>query len=298
MIKLLIFNGSLPPGCLQHSLLQKKKLDAATIETDLQKIKNTFFFNKHNRTEDKMSMMQSIIVVNSEVSTIRTLARNFKVSITAPTKQSETSTLQNFTGMLMLRKITNKNLLGEFRDKYRQASGLDVPVRFLESRAVYATFNRENRMCGGFVLGSTGQFRTIEVFASESSKPALYEFAEKTTCCEVNCFWLSVKNRRGFWSYWFWLLFAFKVYRQKEKIIIYGTIARSFANIYGYPKRSRLLHSEELVFDGKLRTSWIFTCARSYFLKGVMEIFVYKFRNSGKRPVSARRLYASLATNE
>lgn len=289
MYGLLLMNNGSQTECtlgVIGGMLRKKSLSASIIERELNRLKSTNFFNKHIRTTDEISLPQSIIIVNSEVTTIRTLARNFKVSIAVRKTQKvkSNSQLNNYSGMFFLRKITDQATLNEFKEKYKNASGLDVTLRFLESRDVYATFNRSNRMCGGFVLGSSGQLRTIEVFAGESSKPKLYEFLGKTTCCEVNCFWLSVKNRRGFWSYWFWFLFACKVYMQKEKVVIYGTIARSFANIYGYPKKSKLLHTDELVFDGKLRRSWIFTCSRSYFLRGVMEIFVYKFKNSGSGP--------------
>ena len=167
---------------------------------------------------------------------------------------------------------------------------------FLKQRTVYAAFNLKNRMCGGFVLGTVTPYRTIEVFAGESSKKKLYDFVEGTTYCELNCFWLSVKSRKGFWGYWFWLLFAFKVSMQKEKMLIYGTIAKSLADIYGYPKKSKLLHKDELLFDGKMRTSWIFIGARTDFFVGVLETFIYKFRNNGKKPVRYKQVQIPAAT--
>jgi len=138
--------------------------------------------------------------------------------------------------MIFLRKITQDHLLKEFRERYISVSGLNVPEDFLKTRDVYATFNLKGKMCGGFVLGNISPYRTIEVFAGEENKHRLYEYVEGTTYCELNCFWLSVKYRKGLWGYWFLLLFAIKVSVQKEEMLICGTIAKSLADIYGYPR--------------------------------------------------------------
>ena len=79
-------------------------------------------------------------------------------------------------------------------------------------------------------------------------------------------------------------------------MLIYGTIAKSLADIYGYPKKSKLLHKDELLFDGKMRTSWIFIGARTDFFVGVLETFIYKFRNNGKKPVRYKQVQIPAAT--
>jgi hypothetical protein len=197
--------------------------------------------------------------------------------------------------MLFLRKITQDHLLKEFRERYICASGLNVPEDFLKTRNVYAAFNLKNKMCGGFVLGHINPYRTVEVFASDGNKDKLYDYIEGTSYCELNCFWLSVMFRKGIWVYWFWLLFAIKVSMQRETMLIYGTIAKSLADIYGYPRKSKLLHTEELMFDGKMRTSWIFIGARTDFFVGVLETFIYKFNNNGKKPVKYKRVSIPVA---
>jgi len=272
------------------SILQKRKLTVEIIENELKRIKEAKFFNKHNRITDEITMRESILILNSEVAAIRAFAKEYRASLAQPKQQASNNWFGNFYRVLFLRKITDDHLLEEFRKRYVSASGLDVPLDFLKSRCVYAAFNLKNRMCGGFVLGNISPYRTIEVFAGEKSKPQLYEFIKDTSYCELNCFWLSVKSRKGFWGYWFWLLFAFKVSMQKEKMLIYGTIAKSLADIYGYPRKSKLLHSEEMMFEGKMRNSWIFIGARTDFFVGVLETFIYKFKNNGKRPVRYKRV--------
>jgi hypothetical protein len=272
------------------SILQKRKLTTDIIEVDLKRIKEARFFNKHNRINDEIGIHQSILILNSEVAAIRTFAKEFRSSLIEVKAPQQSNFFASFYKMLFLRKITKDDQLEEFRQKYMGASGLNVPMDFLKSRSVYAAFNLKSRMCGGFVLGNINPYRTIEVFAGDPSKQSLYEFVEGTSYCELNCFWLSVKSRKGFWGYWFWLLFAFKVSMQKEKMLIYGTIAKSLADIYGYPRKSKLLHSEELMFDGKMRTSWIFIGARADFFVGVLETFIYKFKNNGKKPVFYKKV--------
>ena len=143
-------------------------------------------------------------------------------------------------------------MLREFRERYISVSGLNVPEDFLKTRAVYAAFNLRNKMCGGFVLGNINPYRTIEVFASEESKHRLYEYIEGTSYVELNCFWLSVKYRKGFWGYWFWLLFAAKVSMQRESMLIYGTIAKPLADIYGYPRKSKYRASFSLLSSSSM----------------------------------------------
>ena len=192
--------------------------------------------------------------------------------------------------MLFLRKITQDHLLREFRERYIRISGLNVPEDFLKTRDVYAAFNLRNKMCGGFVLGNESPYRTIEVFAGEQDKAKLYDFIKNSSYCELNCLWLSVKYRKGILCYWFWILFALKVSRQREAMLIYGTIAKPLADIYGYPRKSRLLHTEQLMFNNRPRTSWIFIGHRTDFFVGVLETFVYKFKNNGKRPVKYKHV--------
>ncbi|HEY6503924.1 MAG TPA: hypothetical protein VIZ28_08130 [Chitinophagaceae bacterium] len=295
--------------CKMGSILQKRKLTKEIIEEEFKLIKTPKFFDKRNRMHEDISLSESISLMNSEAEAITAFSREFRSNllkamvkpIKEVAKPAETIKpakkrmylFPNLSKILFLKKITDEHLLKDFRAKYISVSGLNVSEDFLKERTVYAAFNLKNRMCGGFVLGNTNPYRTIEVFAGEESKKKLYDFVEGTSYCELNCFWLSVKSRKGFWGYWFWLLFAVKVSMQKEKMLMYGTIAKSLANIYGYPKKSKLLHKEELMFDGTMRTSWIFIGARTDFFVGVLETFIYKFRNNNKKPVKYKRVTLS-----
>jgi hypothetical protein len=150
-------------------------------------------------------------------------------------------------------------------------------------------------MCGGFVLGNINPYRTIEVFAGDQNKKKLYDYIRGTSYCELNCLWLSVNYRKGLLCYWFWILFAMKVTLQRESMLIYGTIAKSLADIYGYPRKSKLLHTEQLMFNNSIKTSWIFIGARTDFFVGVLETFIYKMKNNRKKPVKYKRVNIKIA---
>jgi hypothetical protein len=292
--------------CKMGSILQKRRLTKEIIEEEFKLIKSPKFFDRNNRMHEDLNITESISLMNSEADALTTFSREFRSNLlkarlkpvrevvkpaeTIKPAKKRTNLFSSLSKILFLKKITDEHLLKEFRAKYIGVSGLNVSEEFLKERTVYAAFNLKNRMCGGFVLGNTNPYRTIEVFAGEANKKKLYDFVKGTSYCELNCFWLSVKNRKGFWGYWFWLLFAIKVSMQKEKMLMYGTIAKSLANIYGYPKKSKLLHNEELMFDGTMRTSWIFIGARTDFFVGVLETFIYKFRNNNKKPVKYKRV--------
>lgn len=273
------------------SILLKKSLTRESVDLELAKIKDVHFFDKANQGARKISLSDSIGVLNREAEAITVSAKEFRANlILSSRKPARTNLVLNFFRMFFLRKITQPHHLKEFREKYIHASGLNVSEDFLGTRSVYAVFDIRNKMRGGFVLGNSSPYRTIEVFAGEPNRQKLYDYIQGTSYCELNCLWLSVKYRKGFMCYWFWILFALKVSMQREAMLIYGTIAKGLADIYGYPRKSKLLHTEELMFSNKMRTHWIFIGARTDFFVGVLETFIYKFKNNGKRPVKYKRV--------
>lgn len=273
------------------SILLKRNLTNESVEMELEKIKDVHFFDKANQGLRKISLAESIAVLNREAEAITVSAREFRANlILSSRKPARSNVVLNFFRMFFLRKITQPHLLKEFREKYIHASGLNVTDDFLSTRSVYAVFDLKNRMRGGFVLGNSTPYRTIEVFAGEPNRQKLYDYIKGSSYCELNCLWLSIKYRKGFMCYWFWILFALQVSRQREAMLIYGTIAKGLADIYGYPRKSKLLHTEEKMFSNKMRTHWIFIGARTDFFVGVLETFVYKFKNNGKRPVKYKRV--------
>jgi len=51
------------------------------------------------------------------------------------------------------------------------------------------------------------------------------------------------------------------------------------------------------MMNGKMRTSWIFIFARTDFFVGVLETFIYKFKNNGKKPVKYKYVNLKMTAN-
>lgn len=258
------------------TMLQKKELSKEMIDHELKLIRNTKLFHTKDFIGNNITLEEAIVLLKEEADAVETLKSGTALNL-KPAQSKQTSGM--FWGLgkiLFLKKITGDEALNDFREKYIKVSGLDVSPEFLKTGTVYAAYNIRKRMCGGFVLSGNMPYRTIEIFAADENKKKLYEFTQGKSYCELNCFWLSLKNRKGLWSYWFWLLFAFTVSRRKEQMLLYGTIARTLANIYGYPRKSKLLHQDQVLVGGSTRASWIFFGRRVDFFRGVLEIFMYK----------------------
>jgi hypothetical protein len=265
------------------ALLKTRKLTKELIEKELKPAANTHFFNTAGHTKNNFTIEVSVLLIQSESLALSAYVNELDNVIKQQLASKKPFYYTGFSKALFLKKIKSKEHLQEFSNRYTAISGIPVTLEFLSESTVYAAFNNRNRMCGGFVMSNHKPYRTIEVFADEPNKKTLYDFIEGVSYCELNCLWLSVKNRKGLWSYWFWMLFAFTVSRRKEKMLIYGTIAKTLSNIYGYPKKSKLLHQDVVLVNGKKRTSWVFIGARADFFVGVLQTFMYKLNKTGKQ---------------
>jgi hypothetical protein len=274
--------------CQLASLLKTKKLTKEFIEKELKPGVTTRFFHTEKITKNNFSIEESVFLMQGESKALSAHVAEINDALKQQVALKKPFYFTGLSKAIFLKKVASKEHLQEFSDRYTAISGIPVSADFLSEGTVYAAFNSQNRMCGGFVMSNHTPYRTIEVFADEPNKEKLYEYIKGVSYCELNCLWLSVKNRKGLWSYWFWILFAFTVSRRKEKMLIYGTIAKTLSNIYGYPKKSKLLHQDIVLVDGKKRTSWIFIGARADFFVGVLQTFMYKLNKSDKQNGAAK----------
>jgi hypothetical protein len=289
---LLPLNGISPSDvfftCQLASLLKTKRLTKELIEKELKPSKNTRFFHTERQAKSNFTIEESVVLMLGESQVLSAYTKEVSTVVKQQVALKKPLLFSGIRKAIFLKKIKSKEHLQEFSDRYTAISGIPVNNEFLTQGTVYAAFNSKNRMCGGFVMSNHTPYRTIEVFADEPNKKQLYNFIEGVSYCELNCLWLSVKNRKGLWSYWFWILFAFTVSRRKEKMLIYGTIAKTLSNIYGYPKKSKLLHQDIVMVNGKKRTSWIFIGARADFFVGVLQTFMYKLNKTEKQTIETK----------
>lgn len=169
----------------------------------------------------------------------------------------------------------------DFRDAYAAASGYEVPLEYLSSQQVFGCV-RDDRLVGGFVLGTQTPFRTL----NRIPEPARSEVAAQLDLddtLELACLWLAPELRKGRHSVRFWLLFARAVTAQPRRAVVMGTEAAGLRRLYegGGPT---LLYDGPVTVDGKSTCGWIYTGPTRSFWPGVMRMFACKaFRPSGWR---------------
>ena len=67
--------------CKIGAILQKRKLTKDIIEEELRRIKEARFFNKDNKVKEEITISESIALLNSEVSSLASFAKEFKTNI-------------------------------------------------------------------------------------------------------------------------------------------------------------------------------------------------------------------------
>lgn len=97
---------------------------------------------------------------------------------------------------MKIRKITDKEELKEFRDKFYERSSsslvdrVEVPLSYLERSDVYGLFNNLNEMIAGYALGLSPEYRLMGLVPNDKlSERSFPENFKDNDCCEVVCLW-------------------------------------------------------------------------------------------------------------
>lgn len=172
------------------------------------------------------------------------------------------------------RAVNDPKQITAFSDAYTRCSGFKVPRGYYESNKVFAVFSND-RMIGGFVLGSGESLRTLEVFAGSESRKALYEQVRLSgDPTEMCCFWIEPASREKTWLNLFvWGCVAYALQVHGRQRLIFGTNSARLAALYGAARKSELLHCDRIL----QKQTFIFTGRRSDCLLGVLQILGYKF---------------------
>lgn len=188
-----------------------------------------------------------------------------------------------------MKTLTSNHDLLAFSQAYQKASGLPVPIAYLEQSKVYAFYSR-GTMVGGFVIGQASPLRTLEVFVKDDKQENLcQELNDLQNYCEVCCFWISHSYRKHLLTnIKCWLKMAYAVKYQNKPFVLFGTNNKGLAYIYGYPFKSLLLHEDEI----NNRNTYVFLARKKDFAGGVWEIIWAKLL--GKDRVKALELKHSL----
>jgi len=173
-----------------------------------------------------------------------------------------------------MHKVNSASDISEFKKRYEEISGLEIPESFLIDSKIYA-FQKDNEIVGGFILSSKRPLRTLSLFTKNEKLRSNINSKSKSSIVEICCFWIDRRHRKNkLFTILVWLKMALTVSQQKEKIVLYGTNSKGLAKMYGYPKGSILI-SQELL---KQNNNYIFLAKRRRFLNGVIRIIIAKVR--------------------
>lgn len=171
-----------------------------------------------------------------------------------------------------LRLTTSESDFLEFKTKYESLSGLEIPFSYFDNSKVYL-YECNQKIVGGFILSSKLPLRTVDLFTSDEYKSELTKTLGKGNICEVCCLWMERKVRKNrYQSAKFWIQAAFKISKQQQEIIVFGTNCKGLTKMYNYPKASILFHEDKV----SNKPTYIYLARRKDFIRGSIELVVAK----------------------
>lgn len=184
--------------------------------------------------------------------------------------------------MFHLPKFKRLRTSGEmeaFSRTYFQCSGFDVSLAYFMANQVFSIFWK-GKMVGGFVLGTGEKLRTLEVFAGNDHRPALYQqVAQAEAHTEICCFWMDPATRRKTWlNFFVWCCVAYSLRAFGTDQLIFGTCSAHLARLYSATPKCRLLHSDCI----NQKPTFIYAGPRRDCLLGVGQILCYKLKRLAK----------------
>jgi len=188
-----------------------------------------------------------------------------------------------------LKLIKERKELQDFSNFYGKASGLPVPMSFLQNcdNNVFGIYYK-GQLIGGYILGNGPSFRTVAYFAKDSEQPNVKEeLGDLSMYTEICCFWIEksmrVKSKVNFFT---WLAMTYSLKMYGNKYFLFGTCSRSLARLYGQTPKSILIHKDRV----NRKSTFIFKAKRSTCVLGMFEIIIHKLRRTAS--LSKRRTVA------
>lgn len=174
-----------------------------------------------------------------------------------------------------LRQLYSASSRNEYALHYEQSSGLPIPADYLlaPENQVFGIF-RNQRLIGGFILGSCLSLRTIQVFAAAQDQAAIDARAgTSSNRTEITCFWIAANVRRDVIANRFtWLAMIYAIARYANATLVFGTCSRGLARLYATSQYVELLNQDRL--NGK--PVFIFKGLKRHAVIGILNILAYK----------------------
>lgn len=122
-----------------------------------------------------------------------------------------------------IQRIESKEELIEFQYLTNKSIGVRFPLEFLENSKVFAVFNRNDVMCGGFALVNSEFSRVIDSLPEEATKTLATDFPNyKKDTFEITALWLCRSQRSKALCFKLWSRLYFEILKMGRPNFIYA----------------------------------------------------------------------------
>lgn len=177
----------------------------------------------------------------------------------------------------VMQQLQTKESLEKFSNIYSKASGLPIPESYLHhpDNMVFGIYKNQE-LIGGFILGKSSNFRTVQLFAQEEKHEMLFEQLEqKELYTEICCFWIKKEVRtKTALNFFIWLSMAYALRKYGTEYVLFGTCSRSLAHLYSATSKVKFLSQD---FINK-KATFIFWAKQRYAISGISEIVLFKLK--------------------
>ena len=194
----------------------------------------------------------------------------------------------------LFNKMNNVSEFELFAQKYQECSGFNVDMDYFTSNQVFGIYHKK-QLIGGFVLGQGAALRTVEVFAGEESRAALYQQIQAAGVpTEMCCFWMDAAYRKHtVLNFFIWGCVAYALQVYGTPLLVFGTCSARLARLYSSASESMVIHTDFI----HQKQTFVFMGPRKYCLLGVWQILSYKTKRLlnmafGSKINAIRRVYA------
>ena len=168
-------------------------------------------------------------------------------------------------------QLTKEHDLQHYKSNYFKLTNVSIPDDYLKRNKVYGFYNSTG-LIGGFVIGISSPFRTVELFANPVLHDNLNKFLNGgNKVCEVCCFW-HVKGISFINSMFIWFTMAKKVNEKDKHFFFFFTNEFGLANLYAYPKYAHLISES----DVNSKPAWIFIAWKKFSFMSAIHVMIYK----------------------
>jgi hypothetical protein len=122
-------------------------------------------------------------------------------------------------GNMKFRELNTDHELDNYRHAIHKHIDVLFPLDYLKQGQVFGLYTKENEICGGFAIITSGPFRVLSSIPEFDGFKMDYNLSETA---ELTGVWLSNINRNTNASLKFWLTLIYKILSSEKKYFVYA----------------------------------------------------------------------------